>query len=273
MGGNTLNRAANGHRAASNGGVRNADEPETQQLSTSPNASVRLAFTGRSCADRRVAHRLDVDNTRSSEREWRYLPVEPADVGFLHFDVHLHGPERRRTRMVVQRLGLVIGQTRRPLRDPEFDLVCQPFVLRGCRLLRRGDDVQRDNLVGSETRRLLGFTEFGFLRDELVLCGRQLRGSSGYVRRDNLVGSEAHRPLGLTRFGFLRDELVLCGRRLRGSSGHVQRDNLVSSAVDGPVRPLLLFRLVLVEHLLCRRQRRGRRDQLQRVGVVPVDRY
>src|ERR1019366_4352358 len=111
-----------------------------------------------------------------------------------------------------------------------------------------------DNLVSSKARRLLGFTQFGLMRNEFVLRGRRLRGPSDYVQRNNLVSSKARRLLGFTQFGLMRNEFVLRGRRLRGPSDYVQRDNLVTPAIDGPVRPSLLFGLLLVKRFLCRRE-------------------
>ena len=173
--------------------------------------------------------------------------------------------------MVIQRLGLVIVHTDRLLRDLELGVVRQPFVLRGRRLRGPGDHVQRDDLVGAKARRLLGLAQFGLVRNEFVLRGRRSRGPGDHVRRDDLVGSEARRLLGFAGFGLVRNEFVLRGRRLRGPSDHVQRDDLVTAAIDGPVRPLLLFGLMLVKRLLCRRELPWRRDQLRRVSLDRFD--
>ncbi len=149
----------------------------------------------------------------------------------------------------------------------------RPLVLRGRRLRGPSGHVQRDDLVSSQARRCLGLAQFGVLRRPLVLRGRRLRGPSGRVQRDDLVSSQARRCLGLAQFGVLRDEFVLRGRRLRGPIGHVRWDNLVHPAIDGPVRPPLLFGLLLVERLLRRRELRWRRGQLRRVGVGPVGQH
>ena len=186
---------------------------------------------GKRSPDRWSGHGLDLDNAREGERQRRFLRIKPVDLGVLHLDVHLHRSGRRWTRVVLQRLDLVIGLAGR-LRGPELGLVRRSFVLRGRRLRGPSAHVRRDNLVGSEARRLLGPPQFGLVRDEFVLHGGRLHGPSVHVRRNDLVGSEARRLLGSPQFGLVRDEFVLHGGRLHGPSAHVQWDDVVNPAID-----------------------------------------
>src|SRR6202035_2530511 len=82
-------------------GVRNAEQGGTEPPSTSWSAGACPTDTGGSFSDRRSHDRLDVDNAHQGERERRCFKIEPADLGLLHLEVHVHRLGRRWTRVVL----------------------------------------------------------------------------------------------------------------------------------------------------------------------------
>ena len=129
--------------------------------------------------------------------------------------------------------------------SPEFGLVRQPFVLRRRRLRGPSDHVQRDNVVSSEARRPLGFTQFDLVRNEL----RSAWPSTTRARRSRSTGQRGQlRSSSTPRVYSVRSRAQRASFCVAvdyaGQAMTFNGTTWSAPAIDGPVRPPLLFGLV-----------------------------